>query len=78
MFPIEIEIPMKREEFNVKLHKYVKNYEMQYIDAIIQLCEENEIDIEDVGLMLDERTKLVVEDEFRSMNMLPKINQLPL
>jgi hypothetical protein len=78
MFPIEIEIPMKKEEFNVRLHRYVKQYDMEYIDAIIKLCEENEIEIDDVGFLLDERTKLVVEDEFRSMNMLPKINQLPL
>ena len=78
MFPIEIEIPMKKEEFNVRLQKYVTKYEMEYIDAILKLCEENEIDIDDVGLLLDERTKLVVEDEFRKMHMLPKINQLPL
>ena len=78
MFPIEIEIPMKKEEFNIRLHKYVTNYEMEYIDAILKLCEENNIDIDDVGLLLDERTKVLVESEFRSMNMLPKINQLPL
>lgn len=78
MFNIEIEIPMKKEEFNIRLHKYVTRYEMEYIDAIIKLCEENSIDIEDVGQLLDDRTKVIVESEFRNMNMLPKINQLPL
>ena len=69
---------MKKEEFNVRLHKYVTNYQMEYIEAVIKLCEEIEIDIEDVGQLIDERTKVILEDEFRSMRMLPKINQLPL
>ena len=69
---------MKREEFNIRLQNYVAKYKMEYIDAVIKICEEAEIDIEDVGQLIDERTKVVLEDEFRSMRMLPKINQLPL
>jgi hypothetical protein len=78
MFPIEIELKMKREEFNIRLQNYVAKYKMEYVDAVIKICEEAEIDIEDVGQLIDERTKVVLEDEFRSMRMLPKINQLPL
>ena len=69
---------MKKEEFNIKLQKYVTNYSMDYIDAIIKICEEASIEIDDVGFLLDERTKNIVENEFRNLRMLPKINQLPL
>lgn len=73
-----LEIPMKQEEFNVKLKQYVTEFSMAYIDAVIRLCEDNGLEYEDIPKLLDDRTKMYIESEFREMNYLPRISTLPL
>lgn len=72
------EFHMKKEEFNIKLKQYVTEFNMDYIDAVIKLCEEGGVEYEDVPKMIDARTKMFIENEYREMNYLPRVAQLPL
>jgi hypothetical protein len=48
------------------------------MDAIIDVCARHERELEDVAPLIDARMKMELENEFREMNYLPKIAQLPL
>jgi len=73
-----VEIPMTKEEFNTKLTLYVGEFNMDYIDAVCKLCEEGGLEYEMVPKLIDARTKMYIENEFRENNYLPKLAQLPL
>lgn len=73
-----IEIPMTREEFNLKLNRYVGEFNMDYIDAVVKLCEEGGVEYEMVPKLIDDKTKMFIENEFRENNYLPKLATLPL
>lgn len=73
-----IVVDMKKEEFSVKLKQYVTEMNMAYIDAIIKLCEDNGLEYEEVPNLIDAKTKMFIENEYREMNYLPRVATLPL
>jgi hypothetical protein len=73
-----VEIKMNKEEFNVKLQLYVTEYSMDYIDAVVKLCEESGLEYDEVPKLIDEKTKIFIENEYREMNYLPRLATLPL
>ena len=75
---IEIQTKMNYEDFNLKLKVLVSEENMPYIDAVCKLCEEFELEYEDMPKYIDAVTKMYLENEYRQMNYLPRISQLPL
>lgn len=73
-----VEFTLNREVFKVKLVEYTTELKMSYMDAIIQICEENNIEYEDVPQLIDANIKSALENEYREQNYLPKIRQLPI
>jgi hypothetical protein len=51
---------------------------LSYIDAIVDLCDDTNIDPEDVGKFISNILKDKVEAEARNLNYLPKQNTLPI
>jgi len=51
---------------------------MSYIDSVIYLCEENNIDIEDSKKYISNVIKSKIEVEAMNLNFIPKGNSLPI
>jgi hypothetical protein len=51
---------------------------LSYIDAIVDLCDDTNIDPEDVGKFISTILKDKIEAEARNLNYLPKLNSLPI
>lgn len=49
---------------------------MSYMDSIVHLCEENNIEIEDIKKYLNDSIKKNLEAEAMNLNFLPKLNTL--
>lgn len=49
---------------------------LSYIDSIVHLCEENNIEIEDIKKYLNNSIKKNLEAEAMGLNFLPKLNTL--
>jgi hypothetical protein len=56
----------------------VHKKKLSYIDAIVDLCDNINIDPEDVSKFISNILKDKVEAEARSLNYLPKQNTLPI
>jgi len=78
---IEVEtftLPITREQFCIEVQSLVSTKEMPWLDAVTMVCEKHQIEFEDVAPLIDAKTKMELESEFRQMNYLPRISQLPL
>jgi cell division ATPase FtsA len=51
---------------------------MTYIDAILQVCDDNKIEPEDVRKFVSKVVKEKLEAEASALNYLPRTNSLPL
>lgn len=54
----------------------VKTNNLSYMDAVVNLCEKNNIEIEDVKKFLSNSVKERIEVEAMELNYLPKVNTL--
>jgi hypothetical protein len=68
-------IPTK-QTFTALIEKVVREEKMSYIEAILHLCEEREIDPLDIGKLITPSIKAKVEAEAMKQNLLPKSNSL--
>lgn len=50
--------------------------QMSYIDSIVHLCEENNLEMEDIKKYLNDSIKKNLEAEAMNLNFLPKLNTL--
>lgn len=71
-------LPISREQFCTEVQTLVVDKNIQFMDAIIMVAESHDIELEDVGQLVDAKVKMELESEFRNMNYLPRIGQLPL
>lgn len=75
---------MKKPDFLTKLkfsklvEKTVLSKKLSYIDAVVDICEENNIDPLDVKKFLSKIVKEKIEAEARSLHFLPQNNTLPV
>jgi|TARA_R110000822_G_scaffold66857_5_gene163164 hypothetical protein len=60
------------------VEEIVHKKRLSYIDAIVDLCDDTNIDPEDVGKFISNILKDKVEAEARNLNYLPKQNTLPI
>lgn len=77
-----IEEPTIIEEMEQKLNKKISAYVLgddpSYIDAIIQACEELEIEPELAAKLLPKPIKEKLEQEAAHLNLIPKKSKLPI
>jgi hypothetical protein len=62
----------KLVEVKVREHRY------SYMDAVIDICEDIELDLEDIRKYVSGSIKEKIEVEAMNLNYLPKGNTLPL
>lgn len=62
----------RADNFEKAIIKIVTEKNMPYIDAILEYCEDNEVDPEYVKNLMTEDIKQKIEDEYESLNMFSK------
>lgn len=71
---------MNSKKFGLLIEGIVKKKRISYMDAIIDFCERNDVDIATVGPMINKSLKEKIQIEAQKLNMLniPKSNTLPI
>lgn len=60
------------------VEKTVKNHRSSYMDAVIHICNDIEVDLEDVRKFISPTIKDKLEAEAMVLNYLPRQNMLPV
>jgi hypothetical protein len=68
----------KQRDLCRQIEKYVQKWKVSYIDAIIAVCESNDIPLESVSKILTKPIIEKIEQEGQDLNFLPKSNKLPI
>lgn len=68
----------KRVDLCRQIEKYVEQWKVSYIDAVIAICESNEIPIESIPKILTRPIIEKIEQEGQELNFLPKSSKLPI
>lgn len=61
---------ISKDKFSEEIEKHVKKYRLSYIDAIIEYCEDKEIELESVGKLISKPLKEKVKQEAIELNYL--------
>ena len=69
---------LTKSKFSKMVETTVIKFRLSYIDAIVHLCEQNNIEMEDVGKFINPTLKEKIEAEAMRLNFLPKSNSLPI
>lgn len=69
---------LTKSKFTKMVEKEVIHKKMSYMDAIINVCENNNIDLEDVRKFVNTHLKDKLEAEAMKLNFLPQTNSLPI
>lgn len=65
-------------KFAKLVEECVLKNKLSYMEAIISLCEDYEVDLEEVRKFISPVIKEKVEAEARNLNFLPRQNTLPI
>jgi len=68
---------LTKKRFSKMIENTVRNNKLSYMDAVVYLCEDNNIELEDVKKFLSTTIKERIEVEAMNLNYLPKGNTLP-
>jgi hypothetical protein len=60
------------------IERNARDKNLSYIEAIIDICEENNLEPEDIAKYISGIIKDKLEAEARSLNFLPRLNTLPI
>jgi Phage late-transcription coactivator len=58
--------------FSLYIESVAREKKMQYMDAVLQYCEENFIDPQDIASMINKSLRDKIAVEMREANLLPK------
>ena len=68
---------LSKKMFSKSVEDTVRKMSMSYMDAVVYLCEENTIEIDDVKKYLSVSIKERIEGEAMNLNFLEKSQPLP-
>ena len=68
--------PLTKAKLTKLIQTTVLEKRLTYIDAIVDICEENKIEIEDISKFLSPVVKEKIEVEAMNLNYLPKESTL--
>lgn len=66
--------------FMTDIERIKDDYDVSYMDAVLQYCEENGIEIESAGQFIKSipPLKAKIQEEAEQLNFLPKTAKLPI
>ena len=65
------------QDFTITIEHIKKSKNMTYMDAIQYYCEQNKIEPETIGKLVQGALKQKVREEAESLNFLPKTTKMP-
>ena len=68
---------LTKSNFSKLIENTVKETKLSYMDAIIEVCDDKDIDLEDVRKYISAVIKEKLEAEAMRLNFLPRQNTLP-
>jgi len=68
---------LSKKRFSKMVEDTVRKMSMSYMDAVVYLCDENTIEVEDVSKYLSPSIKERIEAEAMNLNFLEKSHRLP-
>ena len=69
---------MTPTKFSMKIEKLAKDSESTYLDALLDYCEKNSVEPEQVKPLITKSLKEKLEVNARELNFLPKVATLPI
>ena len=66
------------KEFHVKIEDIVQDTSMTYMDAVLFYCEQNGMEPETAGSLINGKLKQKIREEAEELNFLPKTARLPV
>lgn len=69
---------LTKSEFGKLIERTVKDHKSSYMDAVIHICEENDVELEDIRKFISPIIKNKIEAEAMKLNFLPRQNSLPI
>ena len=69
---------MTPKKFSIAIEKTVKQSGISYMDALVDYCNKNQIEPEQIKPLITKSLKEHVEVDARNLNFLPKVAQLPI
>jgi hypothetical protein len=68
---------LNKKRFHSMVEDCVRKKRLTYIDAIVHICEENNLEVEDMKKYITGPMKEKIEVEAQRLHYLPKGNELP-
>jgi hypothetical protein len=68
---------LNKNKFTKMIEKTVQSKGLSYLDTVVYLCEEHNIEIDDVRKFISPVIKNKIEVEAQNLNFIPKGNSLP-
>ena len=69
---------LTKAKFTKLVEEVVKDHRSSYMDAIIHICDDIDVDLEDVRRFISPVIKEKIEAEAMRLNFLPRQNTLPI
>jgi DNA-directed RNA polymerase subunit K/omega len=69
---------LTKSKFSKKVIETVRAKKLSYMDSVLHICEEHNIDPLDVSKYLKPEIKQKIEAEAQNLHFLPKGNELPV
>lgn len=69
---------LTKAKFTKLVEETVKHHRSSYMDAIIHICDDIDVDLEDVRRFISPVIKEKLEAEAMRLNFLPRQNTLPV
>jgi len=67
-----------QNDFCRQIEKYVEQWKVSYMDAVIAVCESKDLPVESIGKILSKPIIEKIQQEGQELNFLPKSNKLPI
>lgn len=69
---------LTKMKFGKLIEIVVRSHKSSYMDAVIHLCEQHEVELEEVRKFISPIIRDKIEAEARTLNYLPRQNTLPV
>ena len=69
---------MTPKKFSMRIEKLAKDSDTSYLDALIDYCEQNSVEPEQIKPLITKSLKEKLEVNARELNFLPKVATLPI
>jgi len=69
---------MSPKKFSMRIEKLAKDSDTSYLDALLDYCEKNSVEPEQIKPLITKSLKEKLEVNARELNFLPKVATLPI